>query len=129
VARPLKAGQEILVPEGAVALARLVRLERDTVPFPIYEIGLELQSLEVSDSARPIFATLEETGPARGLLRQTKRLEPTFSSRRRPRLEILVPEIQRGQGIIRWDARRLPIPRGLRMAWRIETEAPRQDEQ
>jgi hypothetical protein len=108
------------VPEGAVVLGRLVRLEQQTGPVPIFEIGLEFHTLETGGVAQPLQATLEEAGPSAGLLRQAKRLEPTFSRRRRVRMDILVREVQRGQGILHWDPRRLPIPRGLRMKWRVE---------
>jgi hypothetical protein len=37
-------------------------------------------------------------------------------------MDILVREVQRGQGILYWEARRGSIPRGLRMKWRVEKE-------
>jgi hypothetical protein len=124
--RPLRDGQTILLPEGAVVAGRLVRLEQDAIPFPIYEIGLEFHTVELAGATVPIIATLDEAGPASGLLRETRRLAPTFSRKRTTRMDILVREVQRGQGILQWDGRRLPVPQGLRMKWRVEAATPAQ---
>jgi hypothetical protein len=45
---------------------------------------------------------------------------PTFSKKRSARMDILVRETPKGQGILHWDARRPQTPKGLRMKWRVE---------
>lgn len=120
VARPVKDGDAELIPEGARVTGRLVRLERELTPFPLFEIGLEFHTVESGGRELPFRATMEDAGPASGLIREARRLNPTFSKRRAPRLDILVREVQRGQGILHWDARRKAIGRGLAMKWRIE---------
>jgi hypothetical protein len=37
-------------------------------------------------------------------------------------MDILVREVQRGQGILHWDARRGPLPRGFKMKWRVQQD-------
>jgi hypothetical protein len=65
VVRPLKDGETIVVPEGAPVLGRVVRLEQETIPFPIYEIGLQFDTLQIGGADRPIVATLEQAGSIR----------------------------------------------------------------
>lgn len=121
VARPVKEGNRVLVPAGAVALGRLVRLERQEQPVEHYLIGLEFHTLEAGNLKAEWRATMRRAGPASGLLRQAKRLDPTFDPRRkRPLLEILVNEQRRGQGILHWRAQYPVVSRGLRMEWVTE---------
>ena len=54
------------------------------------------------------------------LVKQAKRLDPTFTKRRRPGMEILVNETQRGQGILHWKADKPVVKRGLKMFWQVE---------
>jgi hypothetical protein len=65
---------------------------------------------------------MEEVSNASGLLRQAKRLDPTFSRQRKGKLEILVREHPLGQGILHWDARQSRIRPGLKMKWVVEPE-------
>ena len=122
VSRAIKDGEKVLIPQGATAAGHVVRLEKQTRPFPIYEVGFAFSSLEIGDRSVPLAATMEDAGPAAGLIRQSKRLDPTFTRRRTARMDILVHEVQRGQGILNWDARRGPIPHGLKMRWRVDRE-------
>jgi hypothetical protein len=122
VARPVKDGEAVLIPEGALLVGRLVRLEKETTPFPLYEVGLYFDKLELSDRSFPFAGTMADAGPATGLLRQARRLDPKFTKRRTARMDILVREVQRGQGILLWDARRGAIPKGLRMKWRVDDQ-------
>ncbi len=108
------------LPQAAVVRGRLVRLEKQTMPFPIYEIGLEFDTLESDGRTMPFTATMIEAGPAAGLIQQAKHFDPTFTPRSKSRMDILVREFQRGQGILHWDARHGSILRGLRMKWRVE---------
>jgi hypothetical protein len=119
--RPVKDGERIVVPEGSTVLGHVVRLEKQSMPLPIYEIGLQFDVMQLGDRELPLVATMENAGPAAGLLRQAKRLDPKFTKQRTARMDILVREVQHGQGILHWDARRSSIPRGLRMKWRIES--------
>ena len=73
-------------------------------------------------------ATMIEAGPEDGLIRQAKRLDPTFTRRRTNRMNILVREVQRGQGILHWDARRGALPEGLKMKWRVQADAAQEAE-
>lgn len=104
--------------EGAV-MARVVRLDRQDLPFPKWEIALELDSLEFGTQVVKVNATMEEAGPASGLIRQQKTMDPVFTRKRTARMNILVREVQRGQGILIWEARRGALPRGLKMRWRL----------
>jgi len=125
IARPLKQGETILVPQGAPVRGRIVRLERQSMPFPIYEVGLEFDLVQIGDRKVPLAATMHEAGPAAGLIKQAKRLDPKFTRQRAARMDILVREVQRGQGILYWEARHGSIPRGLRMKWRVEKDPAR----
>ncbi|MBK9170490.1 MAG: hypothetical protein IPM24_23935 [Bryobacterales bacterium] len=119
VARPVKDGNTVLVEQGAAVLGNLVRLEQVALPYPMYEIGLEFHTLEAGGSPVRVPMTLYEAGPAAGLLRQARRLDPTFDKKRKARMEILVREVQQRQGILHWDARRATLPPGLRMTWKV----------
>jgi len=120
LAHPVKVSEGIIIPQGETALGRVVRLEMMTIPFPIYQVGLEFDTLTAGDRMIPLTATMDEAGPAAGLLRQSKHLNPTFTRRRADRIDMLVREVQRGQGILEWDAKHTPIPPGLRMKWRVQ---------
>lgn len=119
IARPVTSGDRILVPQGAAVLGRLIRIDKMTMPFAIYDIGLQFDTVEVAGRTLPFAATMIDAGPAAGLLRQEKHLDPKFSTRRSARIDVLVREVQRGQGVLSWDARRGSIPKGLRMKWRV----------
>jgi hypothetical protein len=117
VARPVRDGAEIIAPQGSIVHGRLVRLEREAQPFEHYVVGLEFHTLEASDNRFDFFATMQDAGPAPGLLRQAKRLDPAFTRKRTGRLDILVREKPRGEGILHWDAKHPQIHRGLKMLW------------
>jgi hypothetical protein len=123
VSRAVKDGERVLIPQGSAVLGNIVRLERETMPFPIFEIGLEFHTLQVGERNIPFSATMEQAGPQAGLIRQAKRLDPTFTRRRTGRMDILVREVQQGQGILHWDARRGAMPKGLQMKWRVQKDA------
>lgn len=118
VTRPIKDGERVLVPQGAKVTGHLVRLDKQAMPFPMYEIALEFSALEYDGKSLPFNGTMIDAGPAAGLIHQAKRMDPTFTRRRTNRIDILVREVQRGQGILNWDARRGPVPQGLKMRWR-----------
>ncbi len=115
--RPLKHGERVLAPKGATVLGRITRVEKEAMPFPHYVVALQFHTLQLGASSIGFSATMEDAGPAPGLLRQAKRMDPVFTKRRSPRLDILVREQQRGQGVLHWEARRPHIPKGLRMRW------------
>jgi hypothetical protein len=69
-----------------------------------------------------ISATMEKGRTADRTDPEAKRLDPKFTRRRTGRMDILVREVQRGQGILHWDARRGALPKGLRMQWRVQGE-------
>jgi hypothetical protein len=119
VLKAIRSGDRTLVPEGAVAFGHLVRLESESIPFPMFQVGLAFESLEISGQTMALTLTMEDAGPHAGLIRQAKRMDPTFTKRRSPRLDILVREVQTGQGFLHWDARKGPIPRGLHTKWRV----------
>ena len=115
------------VSEGTPVRVRLIRLDKVDMPFPIFEVGLQVESLAIADRQVPLVATMQQAGPAPGLIRQSKHLHPTFTRKRSDHIDILVPEIARGQGILEWDARKGPIPRGLHMKWRVDADADSSD--
>ena len=120
LARPLKDGERVLVPQGAAVLGRLVRMEKQSIPFALYEVGLSFHAIEHGEGTVEFAATMEEAGPASGLIRQQKSMDPVFTKKRSARLDVLVRETQKGQGVLLWQARREVIPRGLKMKWRVE---------
>jgi hypothetical protein len=120
LAKPVTDGQNVILPQGAQATARLVRLEKQDQPFPMWEVCLQLAAVRVGDQEVEVSATMFDAGPENGLIKQSKQLMPTFKKRREKRMDILVRETPKGQGVLHWDARREQIPRGLRMKWRIE---------
>jgi hypothetical protein len=107
------------LPEGAAIQVRIVRLERQSLPFDHYVVSLQLESVQ---DGPPLTATMQEVSSAPGLIKEARRLNPTFTRKRSPRMEILVREQQKGEGILHWDARKPKIGRGLRMLWRTETQ-------
>jgi hypothetical protein len=121
VARPVKEGNRVVVPPGAVALGRLVRLEKQDQPLEHYIIGLEFHTLETAGAQAELRATMRKAGPSAGLIEQAKRLDPTFSpKRKKPFMQILVNEQQRGQGILHWRAKYPVVAKGLKMHWEVE---------
>ena len=124
VVQPLRNGGQLVVPQGATVSGHIVRIGKKTAPFPIDEIAIAFDTIELGGRAVPFSATMEEAGPSSGLLKQAKHLDPTFSTHRAKRIDILVREVQRGQGILEWDARHGSIPHGLRMKWRVRAEEP-----
>jgi hypothetical protein len=118
--RPLKDGERVLAPEGSVALGNIVRLEKQGQPFDHYEIALQFHTLETNQTRYECSATMTEVGPAPGLLRQAKRLNPTFTRQRKARMDILVREVQRGQGVFQWDAKHGRIRKAMRMRWLVD---------
>lgn len=110
------------LPQGSALTGRIVRLDRATLPFDHFVVGLRLEHIETPAGLQPVAATMEDVSAAAGLINQAKRFNPTFDRKRKPRMEILVREQQSGEGVLHWEARKPAIPAGLRMRWR--TEAP-----
>jgi hypothetical protein len=117
--RPLKDGDRILAPAGSVAVGNVVRLEKQGQPFDHYEIALEFHTLETSPRRYEYSATMADAGPATGLIRQARRLNPTFTRQRKARMDILVREVPRGQGVLHWEAKHGRIRKGFRMRWLV----------
>jgi hypothetical protein len=120
LAKSLKSGDEVLIAEGAAVLGRVARLDVQSQPFKVHVIALEFDALTVADRRLQFAATMQEAGPVPGLLKQAKRLDPKFERHAGRRMEVLVREVQRGQGILLWDAKRGALPKGLRMRWRVD---------
>ena len=91
-------------PQGTLALGRVMRIEKATQPFAYYIVTIQMHTLEFNNWKTDFSATMDEAGPAAGLMHESKRLAPTFTKRRSARLQILVGEQQRGMGVIHWDA-------------------------
>jgi hypothetical protein len=122
VSRAVTDGEKVVIPQGAMVLGRVTRLDRQSMPQPAYEVGIEVDTVELDGQQLPISATMIEAGPAAGLLRQARHMDPAITQRRSQQMSMLVREVQRGQGILVWEAKRGPIPAGLKMKWRIQTE-------
>jgi hypothetical protein len=120
----LKDGERVIAPEGSLALGHIVRLEKQGQPFDHFEIAFEFHTLETSQSRYEFFATMTDAGPAPGMIRQAKQLNPSFARDRRPKMDILVRQVQRGQGVLQWDGRRPRIRKALRMRWLIDDIKP-----
>lgn len=119
LSKPLRNGDEILLPEGSLVLGEIVAVERQTSPLPVVEIGLSLSSVETNGKTRPLIATMVEAEKAKGLLREKKELMPQFTKKRADRMDILVRKVEQGQGFLQWDSRQSTIPRGFKTTWRI----------
>lgn len=117
--KALEGAEGVLAPAGSVVRGVVARLREEAAPFPLYEIGLEFTGIEVGGGILPLRATLVEVEREKGLIAEAKRMDPAFTRKRRPRLEMLVREVQQGQGILLWDARRPVVPKGLKMKWRV----------
>lgn len=107
------------LPAGSALHGIVSRLREEQKPVPLYEIGIEFTKVEAECATLPLRATMVDIETERGLIQQSKRMDPTFSRSGKPRMDVLVREVQRGQGIILWDARRPTVPKGLRMTWRV----------
>ena len=119
--RPLKNAERILAAEGSVVVGNIVRLEKQGQPFEYYEIALEFHALETNQARYEYSATMTDAGPAAGLIRQAKRLDPSFTRQRKARMDILVREVRRGQGVLQWNPKHGRVLRkGLRMRWLVD---------
>jgi hypothetical protein len=118
--KPLKDGDRIVAPKGAAVLGRVTRILKESRPFAHYVVGLQFHALETGSETIAFSATMGEAGPAAGLMREQRSMNPVFTRNRAPRMNILVAETQRGQGILLWEAKRPRIPRGLRMKWVVD---------
>lgn len=120
--KELRDGGNVLMPSGVLCRGSVIHLEKQTSPYPILEVGLELTGCDVRGQAMEVNLTMVDAGPAAGLIRQQKRLDPVFTKRRTARMDILVRKVEQGLGYLHWDARKGPIPRGLKMKWRVVGE-------
>src|SRR5262249_20021187 len=118
VTRDVKDADSVVAPQGSLVKGHVVHLEKETSPFLMYEVGIAFDAIDNRGKDLPMTATMEEAGPAAGLIRQAKRFEPTFSRRHNARMDILVRKVQRGQGYLQWDGRRGGIPKGFKMKWK-----------
>ncbi|MEZ5354414.1 MAG: hypothetical protein R2762_17395 [Bryobacteraceae bacterium] len=117
VSKPVVHEGKTLAGAGATLQGRLVRLDKETIPFPHYVVGLEFHTLKSGDASYDFSATMQQAGPSAGLIRQTKRMDPVFTKRRQKRFDILVREKPRGEGVLHWDAKKPKVPKGLRTVW------------
>lgn len=120
--RPVHDGETVVLPEGAVVAARIVAVERQSVPAPVLEIGLALSHVEAGDGPLPLSATMLQADSAKGLLQQQKRFMPSISEKGKTRSGILVRRVEQGQGILQWDPASANIPRGFKTRWRIDEQ-------
>jgi len=123
--RDLRIGERIVAPQGTRVRGEVVEVEGRSMPFPSFQIGLQLNEIDAGGRTLLLTATMEDAGPAAGLIRQSKRIEPTFRARSGPRMNLLVKRVQDGAGFLEWDARRGPVPRGFKMKWRVLSADPR----
>jgi len=122
LAKAVEIGDGRIVPAGAPVHGAVARLREEQAPFPLFEIGLAFTSVETEGAMLPLNATMVDVEAERGIIRRSKRMDPTFSRTGKPKLDVLVGEVQKGQGIILWDARRTTVPKGLRMKWRVSKD-------
>ena len=127
LSRDLEHNGEIILPKGSVALGRLVMREKEQFPVHHYVVGLEFHTIQVEDRPVNFSATMIDAGPEKGLIRQSKSLDPTFDRKqRKPKLEVLVNEIRKGQGFLHWEAKQPVIEKGLKMRWVTADESERE---
>jgi len=122
VAKDLKDAEKILIPEGTRVRGRIVRIDRESQPSPLYIVGLEMHTLEFAEGPRVLRATLEDVSGGPGLIRDVKSMSSMFNGKRErtPALSLLTRGQQRGSGMIHWDAKHPRIKKGFRMKWRTE---------
>lgn len=125
LSKELRDGTNLLLHAGTPFFGRIARMETQDAPFPIVELALELNTFEHDGKQLPLRLTMTDAGPAAGLIREQKRMDPVFEKRRNARMDILVRKVEEGQGYIHWDARKGAIPRGLKTKWRVEPEQRR----
>ena len=124
LAKPIRDGDTVLVAAGTPVRGRVVRVDKEALPKSYFVLGIELDSMTLDGRDTPLYATMIDAEPTQGLMRQEKRLMPTFTKQRTSRMDILVREQQKGQGILNWDAKHPRIRRGLRMRWQVGTTGP-----
>lgn len=111
-----------VAPSGALVRGVVARLREQKSPFPLFEIGLQFTGVDVEGGVLPLRATMVDVERERGLVAESRRMDPIFNKQQRPRLDMLVREVQPGQGILLWNAKRPVVPKGLRMKWRVAEE-------
>lgn len=119
LARELRQGEKVLVPLGAIVRGQVVLIEKRAIPYPSYQLGLTFDALDLRGESVPLNLTLAETASTPGLIRQSRKMAPTFQPGGKARMQVLVRKVQDGEGYLEWDARKGQIPRGLRMKWRV----------
>ncbi|GEM_PF-1913336 len=124
--RPVNVDGEAVIPEGAMVSGSVVRVKRESVPIPVCEVSLAFETIETAGESLPLKATMVDVGRTTGVVTQSKRMDPTFDRKAKPGLNMLVREVQQGQGVLVWDTRRGTIPRGLKMKWRVYDEVSAQ---
>jgi len=82
-------------------------------------VGLELSTLEVGTSRLSLTATLADVKGA-CVVNEQRRMEPVFTKKRSSRLDILVRETTKGQGVIHCDAKQGRLKKGTEMKWIVE---------
>jgi len=102
-----------------VALGNIVRLEKQGQPFDHYEIALEFHTLETGQRRFEYSATMTDAGPATGLIRQASGSIRPLRGSEKAKMDILVREVPRGQGVLHWDAKHGRIRKGFRMRWLV----------
>ncbi|MGH9718568.1 MAG: hypothetical protein ACRD8O_00015 [Bryobacteraceae bacterium] len=118
--RPVREGANVLAPEGSMVFGRITRVEKYDQPMLHYVISFQFDALRFSERQIDFFATLSDSDSAQGLMRQARRLNPTFDRRKKgAKMDILVNEKQAGAGVLHWDAKHPFIRRGFRMRWQV----------
>lgn len=125
VSKDLKEGEKIVVPEGTRVKGRIVKMDRESQPSPMFVVGFEMHTVEFTDGPQPFRATLEDVSGGPGLIRDVRSMSSMFSGKRErtPALSLLTRGQQRGSGLIHWDAKYPRIRKGFRMKWRNEEGA------
>jgi hypothetical protein len=118
--RPVQSLDGRTIAAGATVEGRVVRLERKSLPFDHFEIGLEFHQLRSPEGVAQFTATMIDAGGSGGIVKQSKRMDPVFTKKREARFDILVRETPKGQGVLHYEARRGVLKRGTRMKWVVD---------
>lgn len=118
--RPVQALDGRTIAAGATVEGRVVRLERKSIPFDHFEIGLEFHQLRSPEGIAQFTATMIDAGGSAGIVKQSKRMDPVFTKKREMRFDILVRETPKGQGVLHYEARRGVLKRGTKMKWVVD---------
>jgi hypothetical protein len=118
VAANAKKKGKVIIPKGAVATGRLVRLEKRPGDFDYYVVGVRFSTIEFGNHRAAFLARLEDAGSP---VQIGGRVSMSLVPGRRVIFQEPAAEQWTNVGVFYVRASRLRLTRGLRMIWRTES--------